>query len=169
MAKAAPWKEQCGTEFYNKYSSQSESWPWLLIMESEDLIPLFASLHSLKIFILPTKIKIAKIMVQDFIRYLLGQFFFSSCILSMVLAMSKHCQLLIAENERKSKSKLVPQGFTETFLNNLYTAFTIRSVSALRAGLFLLITDFYMHPVSLFSIEHNLQAGLSNYPTYIAL
>lgn len=27
VAKAAPWKEQCGTEFYNKYSSQSESWP----------------------------------------------------------------------------------------------------------------------------------------------
>lgn len=76
--KQTPWKEQCGTEFYEKYSSQAEPLSPLLIMESEDLIPLHASplLHILKTFVLPTKIEKAKIMVQDFIRCLLGQYFF---------------------------------------------------------------------------------------------
>lgn len=32
-------EEQRGTEFYKKLSSQAESGSWLLIMESEDLIP----------------------------------------------------------------------------------------------------------------------------------
>lgn len=45
-------------------------------------------------------------------------YFFYSCILSMVLAMFKHWQLLTAENERKSKRMFVPQGFTEKFLKN---------------------------------------------------
>lgn len=82
--------------------------------------------------------------------------------------MFKNWQLLIAENERKSKSKFVPQDFTEISPRTvLDVAFIFRNVSALKGGLFLLITDFYMHPVSLFSIQHNIQVGLSNYPTYI--
>lgn len=82
--------------------------------------------------------------------------------------MFKNWQLLIAENERKSKSKFVPQDFTEISPRTvLDVAFIFRNVSALKGELFLLITDFYMHPVSLFSIQHNIQVGLSNYPTYI--
>lgn len=140
-----------------------------MVLTSEDLISLPASplLHILKIFVLPTKIEKTKIMVQNFIRCLLGQFFSPSC---MVLSMFKNWQLLIVENERKSKRRLVPQDFTEISPRTvLDVAFIFRNVSALKAGLFLLITDLYMHPASLFSMQHNIQVGLSNYPTYTTL